>query len=480
MAKTLTAGLKVSLKLTPQAGDDDLHFGENGGDTATTADLLENDGGGAAARVWGIFQQSESEVQNNSSNYINVTQSAGSTSFNITGPGGTGTVSYNETTGEITFTPITNVEGLDDGEYADFGTFTYVIRLGNGTFSTATARVWIDGANDAPVAVTDSYNVVEDTPLAAASILGNDTDVDDEDLDVAAVTIDGVTMITDGGLGDLDGVAGTITFNTAAGGTVVLNTEDGTFTYAQNGAFNSLNNGDTGQDGFQYIATDGTANSNLATVTIDIAGVTDIVVSGPPTPPPVFTGTGDPNDFDNLGNPAGQNISSTATNGNDTLYGGAGADTINGGGGDDTIYGGSGGDSVDGNNEDDALYGGSGNDTVKGSNGDDIIIGGYGADTLTGGNGNDTFKYLSTLDTGDTITDFVSGTDKIDFSALSAGTLGFVAGDSGAGVVANSVTWTEYSGNTVVSVDTTGDTTADLQITLTGINLALTANDFVL
>jgi len=57
-------------------------------------------------------------------------------------------------------------------------------------------------------------------------------------------------------------------------------------------------------------------------------------------------------------------------------------------------------------------------DTLVGTAGDDRITGGTGGDVLTGAAGADTFVYLSTRDAGDRITDFVSGTDKIDLSAL--------------------------------------------------------------
>ena len=45
-------------------------------------------------------------------------------------------------------------------------------------------------------------------------------------------------------------------------------------------------------------------------------------------------------------------------------------------------------------------------------------MGGYGADTLSGSSGTDKFVYLDIKDTGDTITDFTPGSDKIDLSAL--------------------------------------------------------------
>ncbi|MBW4614799.1 MAG: right-handed parallel beta-helix repeat-containing protein [Desmonostoc vinosum HA7617-LM4] len=54
-----------------------------------------------------------------------------------------------------------------------------------------------------------------------------------------------------------------------------------------------------------------------------------------------------------------------------------------------------------------------GRDTINGTAGNDIITGFQGADTLTGGVGADTFVYTNIRDTGDTITDFEVGSDKI-------------------------------------------------------------------
>jgi Ca2+-binding RTX toxin-like protein len=74
--------------------------------------------------------------------------------------------------------------------------------------------------------------------------------------------------------------------------------------------------------------------------------------------------------------------------------------------------------------------GSSGADTLIGGTGADTLIGGAGHDSLTGGAGNDLFIFNSTLDAKlniDTITDFVSGQDKIQlnttlFKSIGTGT----------------------------------------------------------
>ena len=93
----------------------------------------------------------------------------------------------------------------------------------------------------------------------------------------------------------------------------------------------------------------------------------------------------------------------------DSLTGSAGADILDGSWGNDLLVGNAGND---------VITGGGGNDTLIGGTGDDYLDGGAGEDYLTGGAGNDTFNLYATNQVGnvfgvDTITDFVSGVDKI-------------------------------------------------------------------
>ncbi|MBJ7483451.1 calcium-binding protein [Brevundimonas sp.] len=69
-----------------------------------------------------------------------------------------------------------------------------------------------------------------------------------------------------------------------------------------------------------------------------------------------------------------------------------------------------------------AITGGAGADNLIGTGGGDTLIGGGGGDTLTGGGGADTFRYTATSDSTaanqDVITDFQTGIDRIDLSAI--------------------------------------------------------------
>jgi Ca2+-binding RTX toxin-like protein len=68
--------------------------------------------------------------------------------------------------------------------------------------------------------------------------------------------------------------------------------------------------------------------------------------------------------------------------------------------------------------QDQIFNGTPGRDTLTGGDSNNLITGFQGADILTGGAGSDRFVYTSIRDAGDTITDFVVGTDKIDFTQL--------------------------------------------------------------
>ena len=351
-------------------------------------------------------------------------------------------------------------------------TDTFTVTTVDGTAQVVT--VTITGTGDAAIiSGTTTGSVIEaggvanatpGTPTATGTL--TDTDVDNTPNTFTAVTSPTASA----------GGYGTFTMTASGVWTYTLNNA--------NSAVQALNVGDTLTDTFTVTTADGTAQ----VVTITINGASDA----------------DPNDFDSLatgtdvisdppyvyGTPGGETIAGGGNDGQ-IIYGGAGDDTINGTGRSDLLYAGSGNDTIKGNDGDDTIYGGSGSDTINGNNGSDTIVGGYGADDLTGSNGDDRFVYLSVADSSagqfDTISDFRSGSDRIDLTALGALAFTILALTStSTSVPAHTIAWIYDStaNQTVVYVNPTDQTlsignSSLLEIHLQGI-ATVQASDFVI
>jgi VCBS repeat-containing protein len=94
--------------------------------------------------------------------------------------------------------------------------------------------------------------------------------------------------------------------------------------------------------------------------------------------------------------------------------------------GADALTGGSGHDVINANNGDDFLNGEEGDDILNGGSGNDNLTGGYGADTFLFSSEEDATSALSNLDKistlgTDSITDFVSGLDRLELSQTDFG-----------------------------------------------------------
>ncbi|MEO5917529.1 MAG: Ig-like domain-containing protein [Luteolibacter sp.] len=142
--------------------------------------------------------------------------------------------------GSYDYTPAENFHGV--------ASFTYHATDGNLTSNVATVTITVNSINDAPVAVADSSATDEDTVLnvAAPGVLSNDS--------------------------DLDGDAFTAVLDIApASGTLVLHA-DGSYDYTPAANFH-------GVETFAYHATDGTLDSNVATVTITVNPINDAPVA---------------------------------------------------------------------------------------------------------------------------------------------------------------------------------------------------------
>jgi VCBS repeat-containing protein len=275
---------------------------------------------------------------------------------------------------------------------------------------------WLTGR--APTATDDAYATDEDAPLnvVAPGVLGNDSDPDGDDLTAVLVS-------------------------RPEHGTLTL-TADGSFAYTPDANYN-------GRDSFAYTATDGSLDSNTATVSLtvgalndaptvavaaggvcgadDRSGTLNLTVADVDDPAGGLTLTGassnqglvpDANlSFGGVGAARSLTVRAVrrgtgaatitvavsdgsaagavdvtlraAGSGNDDVVGTAGSDVLLGQSGDDSLAGLGGIDLLCGGSGDDALGGGDGADTVSGGSGDDAVAGGGGDDTMSGGSGDD-------------------------------------------------------------------------------------------
>ncbi|ANS44117.1 calcium-binding protein [Serratia inhibens] len=124
----------------------------------------------------------------------------------------------------------------------------------------------------------------------------------------------------------------------------------------------------------------------------------------------------------------------------------------------------------------DILSGGAGNDMLFGGEGNDVLIGGLGVDQLSGGEGADTFIFNSynesRASSPDWITDFVSGTDKIDLSVFNTGEglqqITFVSAFSGKAGEAT-LTYDKATNVSDLAINMGGDfTSADFLVKIVG------------
>ncbi len=166
--------------------------------------------------------------------------------------------------------------------------------------------------------------------------------------------------------------------------------------------------------------------------------------------------------------------------------------TITGGSGDDVLYGNAARDTISGGVGDDYLSGGNNADTLDGGAGADQLEGGLGADTQTGGDGDDMFWFFAVNEsqgtTKDTITDFVSETDMLNFNPITGGAGSYLGEANGYGAVLTSLTGGGVAeavldtSTSTLYLDANGDAILDandMAIDLTGVTQMNAATDFI-
>ncbi len=170
---------------------------------------------------------------------------------------------------------IADIEGgklsfMPDQDHTGSANFKYTVS--DGALDSNVATVTFSGfenVNDAPVAVDDTLSGTEDTTysVTASELFGDkpyvSNDGDDYDIDSANFTHITITDTGTNGKVQLDGAD--VTTGTEI---TVADIEAGKLTFVPNENFN-------GEANFKYTVSDGLLDSNVATVTLNIAAVND-------------------------------------------------------------------------------------------------------------------------------------------------------------------------------------------------------------
>ncbi|WP_208348979.1 calcium-binding protein [Pseudaestuariivita rosea] len=255
--------------------------------------------------------------------------------------------------GQLQFDQNGAYDSLNDSDSA-IETIAYTISDGQGGTSTAELAVTIAGegvaANGTPVAVDDAVTVAEEA-VVDIDVLSNDSDADGDPLTITQLAGQAIS-------------AGQSV--TLASGAIVTLLANGQLQFDQNGAYESLNDGDSALETIAYTISDGQGGTSTANLAVSITGATD--------------GTVDPGPYPLIGGP-----------GDDTLAGTAGDDTLSGGNGSDTYL----------------FAAGDGQDVID-DNGwldtDVLAISGYTTDQLTLSDGGNNRLLISFAGTTDSIT----------------------------------------------------------------------------
>ena len=327
------------------------------------------------------------------------------------------------TAGKLNYTPGTYGWGTG------YASFSFQVQDSGGTANggqdtspaAGVMTLNVTHVNHAPTVVSEAAiaSTSGSVSFTIAELLANASDVDHDTLGVPSVAM-----------------------GTNPHGTVQLTA--GLVTYTPDVGYN-------GSDSFTYTVSDGQAGAS---------GTVNVAVSAMASGYLIGTAGNDAFDLSARLNP--QLVSGQA--GNDTIVGGAGADSLNGG---------------------------SGNDVINGGGGADNITGGPATDIMTGGAGADTFVFTAVTDFGsvgqeDVITDFSRADgDKIRLTTIDANTL--LAGDQafswlGTGAFSHQpgeLHYTVAGPDLMVSGDMNGDGLADFQFKVLAAS-SLQASDFFL
>ncbi len=220
-----------------------------------------------------------------------------SITYRLTDNGG-GAFQIDALTGVVTVADSTKLD------YETSDTLWITVQATDQAGNSATADFEIAVNNVAPTAANDSGATTENA-TTSGDVLTNDTDPNGPNGSGTGLTVSQVN-------GEPADVGTEITL--PSGALLTLNA-DGSYTYDPNGSFDELPAGVPGSDSFTYTASDGTADSNEAAVTITITGENDPPVAVDDDVPSVLQQLGgeivlDFNGAINLADYRGYNLSS--------------------------------------------------------------------------------------------------------------------------------------------------------------------------
>ena len=170
--------------------------------------------------------------------------------------------------GTYTYDPAGQFEFLGVGDAAN-DSISYRVSDANGGEAVVSLTVTITGVNDAPDAVDDALSVSEISVLNG-NLLDDNSNGADTDPDLGDLPV--VTEVN----GSAADIGSTVTL--ASGALLTVNAS-GTFTYDPNGAFATLNGGETATESFTYTIDDQNGGTDTATATVTILGNESIPVA---------------------------------------------------------------------------------------------------------------------------------------------------------------------------------------------------------
>jgi Ca2+-binding RTX toxin-like protein len=307
-------------------------------------------------------------------------------------------------TGFCDSVPATDTPIVDGQAALSTASNTYTV----GSASTDTVIHGLGGNDTITTTSTGASN------NSIVTLEGNDT--------ITTTTVDGTNVICAGDGNNIitttiTGTGGNFVQMDKGNDTLTTTNVNGDNTILAGDGNNTLTTTTTGSGNTKVVA--GTGNDTITTT--NVGGGSSTILSGAGNDT-VSTGAG----ADLVVSGAG-NDTVTTTGGADIILSGSGNDTVTSGEGNDIVLSAAGNDTIAAGAGDDIIISGSGNDRINAAAGADIIDSGAGNDIIRLGTGDGVedvviFGSTATANGNDAITQFTSGTDKLNLDAMTTQT----------------------------------------------------------